>query len=290
MAVRHRRNEIPTAQNDKSISMKPSFIIFGGVKCATSSMYRYLNGHPNVLPCKTKEPEYFNNSKWYHLLARYYRYLNLYPKLGNSWAEADWLDIGKDERMVPSSFKKKIEKGINYITGEATASSMVRANPKHIKRLFPKMKAILLVRQPSERYMSHFNMFMRFKKEGRKGYDLGAVDEFIQKEIKQFENKERTKILDYGAYMKYLPEWKKCFGKDLLVLKSEALNELETARGVMTEMCQFLSLEDHDFSSILQKKFNKAPTQSQQPQAAALLDEFYAPWNDALSKNYNIQY
>ena len=270
--------------------MKPSFIIFGGVKCASSSMYRYLNAHPNVLPCKTKEPEYFNNTKWYRLLARYYRYINLFPKRGNSWAEADWLDIGKDERMVPSSFKKKIEKGVHYITGEATASSMVRANPKHIKWLFPKMKAILLVRHPSERYISHFNMFMRFKKEGRKGYDLGAIDDFIQKEIKQFENKERTKILDYGAYMKYLPNWKKCFGDDLLVLKSETLNELETAQGMMTEMCQFLSLEDHDFTSILQTKFNKAPTQRKAPQAAALLDKFYAPWNEALSKSYNIQY
>lgn len=38
----------------------PNFLIIGGVKCGTSSLYRYLNQHPAVfMPTRLKEPRFF---------------------------------------------------------------------------------------------------------------------------------------------------------------------------------------------------------------------------------------
>ena len=39
--------------------MRPTFFIIGANKCGTSSLYRYLVGHPWVLPCAEKEPNFF---------------------------------------------------------------------------------------------------------------------------------------------------------------------------------------------------------------------------------------
>lgn len=40
-------------------SLKPNFILAGAPKCGTTSMWQYLNQHPEVFMCKPKEPNYF---------------------------------------------------------------------------------------------------------------------------------------------------------------------------------------------------------------------------------------
>jgi hypothetical protein len=38
-------------------------IIIGAMKCGTSSVYDYLCGHPEICPCRTKEPEFFSENE-----------------------------------------------------------------------------------------------------------------------------------------------------------------------------------------------------------------------------------
>jgi hypothetical protein len=38
---------------------RPSFIIIGAGKSGTSSLYKYLLGHPKNLPCRVKQTHYF---------------------------------------------------------------------------------------------------------------------------------------------------------------------------------------------------------------------------------------
>jgi len=45
--------------------LRPSFFIIGERKCGTSSLYRYLIAHPNVLPCQLKEPNFFGKGATY---------------------------------------------------------------------------------------------------------------------------------------------------------------------------------------------------------------------------------
>lgn len=149
--------------------MNPSFIIIGCVKCGTSSLYRYLNDHPQILPCKTKEPGYFNNRGLLRLIWKYRRYKNLFPKMNHKEAVGEWLDLGKDLKMHPSQFKKKILDDKTYFTGEATANTFTCANPRWVKMILPKVKLILLLRDPSDRFISHttcYNGFIRKEEEG----------------------------------------------------------------------------------------------------------------------------
>lgn len=43
----------------------PNFLVVGGVKCGTYSLYRYLSQHRNVLTACKKEVGYFNNDARY---------------------------------------------------------------------------------------------------------------------------------------------------------------------------------------------------------------------------------
>jgi len=267
--------------------MKPSFLIIGGVKCASSSLYRYLNEHPQVLPCKNKEPRYFNNKNPIRLLAGYRNYINLFPSLKQKEVVADWLEIGKDTKMEASTFSKKIEDNRKYITGEATATTFVEANPRIVKFLFPKIKVILSLRNPTERYVSHFLMFKRFEKEGRMGHHYGTIEEFIKKEIESYIKGDRTKILHQGVYMDYLPKWKDKLGNQLKIIH---INELQGDRAYqsLNDITSFLDLEEFDYTTALSKKHNVNPVRESFLEAEAMLNEFYQSFNEKLLAQYQI--
>lgn len=267
--------------------MKPSFIIIGGVKCASSSLYRYLNYHPQVLPCKTKEPAYFSNRNWLRLIWGYRRYLNLFPDLTQTKAIGDWLDLGDDNKMHPSKFTKKIEAGKKYITGEATATTHTHANPRIVKLFLPKVKLILLLRDPSERFISHYNMLRRFHDEGRKGYDLEPLATFVNKEITSYKSGKKTRILSQGMYMNNLPTWKKVFGDNLRLYKTSDFSS-PTANETMNDICNFLKIETNDFNPILKIKYNSTGQSIERSNAYETLREFYAPQVASLREQFGI--
>lgn len=268
--------------------MKPSFIIIGGVKCASSSLYRYLNEHPQVLPCKTKEPQFFNSRNPLKLLKGYRNYLDLFPKKSQNEVIADWLEIGDDLKMEKSQFTKEISDDINYITGEATASLFVTANPRLIKLFFPKIKIILLLRDPAERYISHFKMFKRLENEGFENFKgMGEIEDFVHKEITDLNNGKPTKILHQGLYINYLPKWNKVFKNNLKIIYTKDLNNANTSQK-LNEITDYLGLEKYDFSYASSKKHNVSPTDERNEKIERKLDNFYAPFNAKLSKEFNL--
>ncbi len=269
--------------------MKPSFIVIGGVKCASSSLYRYLNYHPQVLPCKTKEPRYFNSRNPLRLLWKYKSYIDLFPNLNNGEAIGNWLDLGEDAKMHPSVFSKKIEKGKKYITGEATANTHTLANPKLVKMILPNVKLILLLRNPTERFISHYNMFQRFHSEGRKGYDLGDLDEFVNREIAAYQSGQQTRIISQGMYMNELPDWKKTFGENLKIYKTNAFVG-SIANNTMNDICSYLALDAYDFSPVLGTKFNSTGKKIVYTSVHEKLDAFYAPQLLRLKEEYGIEF
>lgn len=267
--------------------MKPSFLIIGGVKCASSSLYRYLNEHPQILPCKTKEPGYLNNRNPFKLIAGYKNYINLFPKIDQKEVVANWLEIGEDFKMKASTFTKRIDNSRKYITGEATATTFVNANPRMIKLLFPKIKAILLLRNPTDRFISHFAMFKRFEKEGKPGHKYGTLEDFAREEIKAYQSGEKTKILHQGVYIKYLPKWKNSFGKNLKIIYSNELQGNDASK-TLESIVSFLGLDSYDFSNALGIKHNVSPARVSKPEAKELLDGFYQPFNSDLLDQYQI--
>ncbi|MFT4803379.1 MAG: hypothetical protein ACI83B_000649 [Sediminicola sp.] len=270
----------------------PSFLVIGGVKCASSSLYRYLIDHPNILPCHKKEPGFFSNRGLFRTLIKLPNYLQNFPKKASEEnTKMIWHELNESGLVEQSNFVKERKKNMTYITGEATATYNFAADPGIVRKIFPKMKIIALVRNPTERYISHHKMFSRFQMEGRQGYDVGNLLAFIEKEISDHMLGKKTRILHQGIYYLYLSKWEETFGENqLFIEKSEKLKNEKSANEVLNSLACFLSLPHHNFSNIVSRKFNVAPSKTcHNAEAIALLNEFYRPYNQLLSKHYGIE-
>lgn len=107
--------------------MLPNFIIIGAMKCGTSSLYHYLQLHPEVGMSDIKEVDFFvaeNNFdkgvKWY-------------------------------ERQFKGDFKKYGEASPNY-----SKAHYFTGVPERMHDLLPDVKLIYLVRDPIQRIISHY--------------------------------------------------------------------------------------------------------------------------------------
>ena len=143
------------------------------------------------------------------------------------------------------------------------------------------------MRDPSERFISHYNMLQRFHNEGRKGYDIGDLESFINKEITAYNSGQKTRILSQGMYMNELPKWKKSFGDNLKLYKTSDFSA-PTANETMNDICDYLGIQAHDFNPILKVKYNSTGKPIERSSAYAKLQEFYAPQVAALREQYGI--
>jgi tetratricopeptide (TPR) repeat protein len=111
---------------NSSTQRQPNFLVIGLHKCGTTSFYSYLIQHPHILPAVTKEIRYFSSNSINDL--EYY--LSHFPAISNN----------------------------NYLTGEATPIYFKLTNvAQQIKKWFPNIKLILLLRNPIDRAISGFH-------------------------------------------------------------------------------------------------------------------------------------
>jgi len=174
-----------------------------------------------------------------------------------------------------------------HITGEATATTWFAGNKRLIKFLYPEIKLIMLVRDPAERFISHYNMLTRFHNEGRKGYDLGELSGFVDKEIASFNSNQKTRILSQGIYINELLEWRKLFGDQLLVLPTENLQS-EDAHTVMDKVARYLNLSEFDFKDTVNVRYNSTGKKIGDSGELQRLKEFYRPYNVRLNEHFEI--
>lgn len=116
----------------------PNLIIPGFPKSGTSSLHEYLNLHPKILMSTIKEPHIY--SKLNHYEQRFnkdfnFSFNNLFPDLSN-----DFMYLG--------------ESSTSYLINKKTPELIVKDNPK--------VKFIVLARDPIERIVSHYNWLNSF--------------------------------------------------------------------------------------------------------------------------------
>jgi len=271
--------------------IKPSFIIIGGIKCATSSLYRYLNLHPNILPCKTKEPMIFNTSNIFKTFYKLPWYFSLFPKKEfTGFVQANWVELSANDQLVNSIFKKQKEAGVNYIVGEASAGTFTQAYPWLVKKILPNIKLVVLLRNPTSRFISHYKMNIRFTKEGRKQHQPISLDDFITKQINDFNKGDNKNELAQGIYTNHLNRWLKYFNRNQLYIgKTDDLANPVSAQKELNNIFRFLGLPEYDFG-VNWKKFNASKSSINITEAKIRLDQFYQPCNNALTQQFNIQF
>lgn len=118
--------------------MLPNFFIVGAAKAGTSSLWHYLDEHPQVKMSKIKEPNYF---AYEELMEQ-----NLF-----------WNDIYINKLTEYLSLFNN--KGDAIAIGEASVSYLFYKNvPSRIKNKIPNAKIIIVLRNPIERGFSHYLM------------------------------------------------------------------------------------------------------------------------------------
>ena len=182
----------------------PDFIIIGVQKGGTTSLYRYLCEHPDIIPALKKEVHYYD--KKIHL--------------GSFWYK----------KHFPLKYIHS-----NKICGEASPYYFFHPlAAQRINRDLPDVKLILLLRHPVERAYSHFQMAVRKKHEYSSDFLLAIKQERGKIEIEKnriINNPEyiswmhpRFSYIERGKYFEQLVQWFKFFKREqILILKSENL-------------------------------------------------------------------
>jgi hypothetical protein len=124
----------------------PGLIIIGGMKCGTSSLFNYLNQHPQLFGSKYKEVSYFCRDAFYSQGEQWYR--AHFPRIEDMPDGSVAFDATPDYLLYPEA-------------------------PRRISRLLPDVKLIALFRNPTERAISHY--FHNIKKGREKEEILDAM-------------------------------------------------------------------------------------------------------------------
>ena len=182
---------------------KPNFFVPGAAKSGTTSLHELLDTHPDISMSKEKEPVYWNN------------------KLFN---EFENLEISRYLNLFEQEVK---------IKGESTTSYMYYDNfIKNVKDNFHQPpKFIFILRNPIDRYISHYNWLKGLGKEKRR------IDKIIEEEryldFKEY-NDYPKQYYQFGLYYKWISRFIENFGKENIKivtfekLISERLNILNS--------------------------------------------------------------
>lgn len=218
--------------------MKPDFIIVGESRCGSTSLCEYLISHDDVgAPSKDTLKEFkYNNSN---------------------------IDLSQKElRFFDRNWNKGLEWYINRfpkdkISGDASATYLFsEIAMKRISKYFPEVKIVILLRNPTDRFISHF-------------YHMKSIDSKFDKyqSINDFVNDElyTSHIAERGLYINSLRRCFKLFDrKNLHIVKSEDMFNNEISRfeilnflGIKNENIKFKhfrsSIKDDILNNTLQK-------------------------------------
>jgi Sulfotransferase family len=267
--------------------LRPSFFILGANKCGTSSLYRYLMAHPNVLPCAEKEPNFFGLHSPEYVASHIDEYYALFPPReyqGDLYFQWE----ASDRAGTPLLTRVRVERdpGREYITGEASANTFHDVSPSLLHQHLPDIKLILLVRNPVDRAYSHHRMYQRFQAGGNHlGFDVRDFETDIRAEMEAHARGEDTHYVRPGIYVDKLQRWVSQYGRgQIRVVITEEMAHPDEAKRIMQDMEDYLEVPRHDYRDLLSRRFNHAPPSDIAPRLRALLADFYRAHNQALEE------
>lgn len=252
----------------QSQTRKPSFVIIGAFKCATTSVYQYINRHPNVLPSLEKELDFFDFDF----------------KNGLDWYFSHFPPVDVDAKII---------------TGEATPNYFYNIEaPERISEQLPGVKLLLILRDPVSRAVSHYNFLQRNTQHSK------PIEEVLEKELEsliplsgsalmqEMDPSVLRKIsqhpyIGHSLYVYYLRHWLKHFDPDqLLVLRHEDL--AECPEETLANVFDYLDLPAHTLPEYKKYKLGKySPISSSMEER---LRDFFRPHTRALEELLNRQF
>lgn len=189
----------------------PDFLIVGGMRCGTSSLYKYLGYHPLVIPSLRKE----------------IHYLSVEFDRGEAWYRSHFPTAAR-RRLV------RAVRGREPLAFEATPDYLFHPYaPSRAAALVPDARIIALLRDPVERAISHYFHGVRA------GFETLPLEEALLREeerigpdLERLRRDPLDRCFDLrafsyvarGIYADQLEAWFACYPRSrVLVVRSEDL-------------------------------------------------------------------
>lgn len=256
--------------------VKPTFMIIGAQKGGTTSLHKYLLQHPRLISPKKKELHFFD--------------------------KAESTNISEYNKQFPVRYFS------NQLSFESTPSYLYY--PLAAKRIFeynPKLKFIVLLRNPVERAYSAWNMFRKhaglpekikvYKENSEKESSNRLYDFFYKNDFPSFETWMEMElsetfvakllepsIIKRGYYKKQIEHWFSYFAKEqFLFIDSEDLKNEPLE--VLNKVAIFLEIEDFE-----KLKLNLTPKHKNEYEAPISAETYryllkhYQNMNEGLNK------
>jgi len=237
---------------------EPDFIIPGVQKGGTTSLFHYLEQHPDVATSFTKEAHFFN---WSYEHGRSY-YKAFFP-----------LKIASKGKLVGESSP-------DYIDNPFV--------PERIAQMYPNVKLIFLFRNPAERAYSHYQMSKTFGEHIENQPFEKALD-LEQERLQPIKAMMKEDPLSYdlklcfynylekGHYADQLRRWQQHFSKEqMLILKSEDL--FSQPEEIYKQAEDFLGLKHFPLKDF--KVYNSRSYSKIDPAIREKLMTYYQPLNE----------
>jgi hypothetical protein len=154
-----------------ALRLLPTFIIVGGQRCGTNSLYEYLAAHPGVGRAIPLPEVHFFDVAWHR---------------GLNWYRGHFpVRVGRRARSE--------SEGPRLITGESSPYYMF--HPLAVPRMatvLPDIKLIALLRNPVDRAYSHYNH------ERLRGHESLTFEEAIEREPERLSGEEERLLTEDG--------------------------------------------------------------------------------------------
>lgn len=255
-----RSTYVELGRRSASFRLAPDFLLIGGQRCGTTSLFRALMQHPQIV-----RPTFNKGINYYDI--NYHR--------GAAWYQGHF--------PLAAVAKKRVPAGTKPLAFEASGYYMF--HPRALERIardMPQVKLVAMLRDPVER------AFSAWKHEKERGFEeedflaaLGLEESRIAGEAERMVSEPAYESYSYrhhayrarGEYLSQLAPAAALLGRDQLhVMYSEdffAYPEEEFAR-----LTDFLGARAHTLTRF--ERYNARPSTSMPIEARRLLSEHFA--------------
>ena len=247
--------------------MTPAFLIIGGQRCGTTSMYRTLSSHPAVLKAvRHKGVHYFDTD---------------YAR-GMRWYRAHF-------PLQRTALEVQRRTGVRAMTFESSPYYMFHPlAAERIARDLPGVKVLILLRDPVERaHSAHAHEFAR----GYEDQDFetalalenarlaGETERLIRNPAYRSHSYQHHAYLHRGRYIDHLERLERVFGRTCMhVVDSHRF--FTEPEPVYDGVLRFLELPNTGYPVF--EQHNARPRSPMSPQLQERLDAYFAPYDERL--------
>lgn len=221
-------------------TIKPNFFLVGAVKAGTTSLYEYLKQHPEIYFSPIKEPNYFSTDIKTSEFSNTYR-KNTIVDVDSYFRQTKLPPLQLAFVRKPEHYRRLFEdvSGEKAI-GEASTSYLYsEIAATNIRKYQPEARIIVIIRNPIDRVISHYQMALRY------GHTKRSFREAVKKDWKTQQKGWGISelFIELGLYYRQLKRYFDAFdNKRIRVFLFEDL--INYPRETVLECQRFLGTEE----------------------------------------------